>query len=64
MALKKSDLYSSLWSSADEMRGTVQLPQGEDARDPINAKTKAATSHFAAIGVGDCAVSSPANWRM
>ncbi len=27
MALKKSDLYSSLWSSADELRGSMDASQ-------------------------------------
>lgn len=33
-------------------------------RPTENAKIKAATKHFAAIGVGDYAVSTPANWRV
>ena len=30
MALKKSDLYSSLWSSADELRGSMDASQYKD----------------------------------
>ncbi|WP_374955698.1 type I restriction-modification system subunit M N-terminal domain-containing protein [Arthrobacter sp. MYb221] len=30
MELKKSDLYSSLWSSADELRGSMVASQYKD----------------------------------
>ncbi len=30
MALKKSDLYSSLWKSADELRGSMDASQYKD----------------------------------
>ena len=30
MALKKSDLYSSLWASCDELRGGMDASQYED----------------------------------
>ena len=30
LALKKSDLYSSLWSSADELRGSMDASQYKD----------------------------------
>jgi hypothetical protein len=30
MALKKSDLYSSLWKSCDELRGGMDASQYED----------------------------------
>lgn len=30
LALKKSDLYSSLWSSADELRGGMDASQYKD----------------------------------
>ncbi len=30
MALKKSELYSSLWSSCDELRGSMDASQYKD----------------------------------
>jgi len=30
MALKKSELYSSLWSSCDELRGGMDASQDKD----------------------------------
>ena len=36
MAIKKSDLYSSLWASCDELRG-VDIPALEARRDKTRA---------------------------
>jgi type I restriction enzyme M protein len=39
MALKKSELYSSLWSSCDELRGGMDASQHKDyvlVRPPVH----------------------------
>ena len=39
MAIKKSELYSSLWSSCDELRGGMDALKGKtDIGDQINKK--------------------------
>ena len=46
------------------IRETKSTDDEVKRRPTENAKIKAATKHFAAIGVGDYAVSTPANWRV
>ncbi|MBP8881197.1 MAG: DEAD/DEAH box helicase family protein [Dermatophilaceae bacterium] len=46
------------------IRETKSTEDEVKRRPTENAKIKAATKHFAAIGVGDYAVSTPANWRV
>lgn len=46
------------------IRETKSTDDESKRRPTENAKIKAATKHFAAIGVGDYAVSTPANWRV
>lgn len=46
------------------IRETKSTDDEVKRRPSENAKIKAATKHFAAIGVGDYAVSTPANWRV
>ena len=46
------------------IRETKSTDDEVKRRPTENAKIKAATKHFAAIGVGDYAVSTPANWRL
>ena len=35
MALKKSQLYSSLWQSCDELRGGMSCTNARQNRDPV-----------------------------
>ena len=71
-AAQRAELQAELNQvEAEAAQAEEQLTkaQGESAslsRDiaVLNAKIKAATKHFAAIGVGDYAVSTPANWRV
>ncbi|GJF20370.1 type I restriction-modification system subunit M [Streptomyces sp. HO565] len=55
MALKKSDLYSSLWSSADELRGSMDASQYKDYVLTLlfvkYVSDKAKTDPYALIGV-------------
>lgn len=46
------------------IRETKSTDDEAKRRPTENAKIKAATKHFAAIGVGDYAVSTPVNWRV
>ncbi|TIC85594.1 DEAD/DEAH box helicase family protein [Nocardioides sp. GY 10127] len=46
------------------IRETKSTDDEVKRRPTENAKIKAATKHFAAIGVGDYEVSTPANWRV
>lgn len=46
------------------IRETKSTDDEVKRRPTENAKIKAATKHFAAIGVGDYRVSTPANWRL
>ena len=46
------------------IRETKSTDDAVRRRPMENAKIKAALKHFAAIGVGDYAVSTPANWRL
>lgn len=46
------------------IRETKSTDDEVKRRPTENAKIKAATQHFAAIGVGDYAVSVPGNWRL
>ncbi|GAB3116593.1 DEAD/DEAH box helicase family protein [Janibacter alkaliphilus] len=46
------------------IRETKSTDDEVKRRPTENAKIKAATKHFAAIGVGDYAVATPANWRV
>ncbi|MBS4754131.1 DEAD/DEAH box helicase family protein [Nocardioides sp. zg-ZUI104] len=46
------------------IRETKSTDDEVKRRPTENAKIKAATKHFAAIGVGDYAVSTPASWRV
>lgn len=38
MALKKSDLYSSLWASCDELRGGMDARARRDGDDDMKAR--------------------------
>ena len=51
MALKKSDLYSSLWKSCDELRGGMDASQYKDYI--LTLLFVSGLSHF---GVGSCRV--------
>lgn len=55
MALKKSDLYSSLWSSADELRGSMDASQYKDYILTLlfvkYVSDKAKADRYALIGV-------------
>ena len=46
------------------IRETKSTDDEVKRRPTENARIKAATKHFKAIGVGDYAVSTPANWRL
>lgn len=46
MALKKSELYSSLWSSCDELRGS---PSGKHVDEATRARLRSYLAGFAAF---------------
>ncbi len=46
MAIKKSDLYSSLWASCDELRGGMDASQYKDYVPPGIGDTKHANDSF------------------
>jgi hypothetical protein len=49
MAIKKSDLYSSLWASCDELRGGMDASQYNAQRARMRATTR--EEHPAALPV-------------
>jgi methylphosphotriester-DNA--protein-cysteine methyltransferase len=65
MALKKSELYTSLWASCDELRdGMAALKGKPDIGDQINKHMRgfADQSHFSRVFARTMGV-SPGAWR-
>ena len=38
MAIKKSELYASLWASCDELRGGMEANEYKDTQMPIKSR--------------------------
>ena len=51
MAIKKSDLYSSLWASCDELRGGMDASQYERYATPLPQLTDEVASLAAKVDI-------------
>jgi hypothetical protein len=63
MALKKSQLYSKLWQSCDELRGGMDAsqytPRTPDARDILSVRTRRASAQHPPATANDRQVDEP-----
>ena len=50
MAIKKSELYSSLWKSCDELRGGMDASQYKDFTSRHAETIRAEVDHYSKVG--------------